>query len=179
MEKLRSETIKRLEYGYAHGELTLSEYEKRIETAVNSEEEGILLGLVADLKDREPEEDHPFAEDASEETISGVLSSINRKGRWTPARHNKIFVFMGSVLLDFTEADIKPGVTEFEYFTALGSIELRVPEGINVQLSGTPVLAGIENRLSHSQVPGNPTIKLHGTAFMSGIDVKPPRRKKR
>lgn len=177
MEELRDETIKRLEYGYSHGEISLDELEKRIEIAVNTSIEEDLKPLVLDLKS-EPEVKPTFQE-KPEETIMSVLSSVQRKGRWTPARANKIFVFMGSVELDFSEAELNPGVTDFEFFTVMGGIEVRVPEGINVELSGLPLLAGIENKLSHSQYPGNPTIKLHGTAFMSGVEIKPPKKKKR
>lgn len=177
LEEMREDTIKQLEFAYSHGEISLTELEKRIEIAVNTEQVEDLLSQVEGLK--EPEKPVPAIEAEPEETMMAVLSSIQRKGRWTPARNNKIFVFMGSVELNFTEADMSPGVTEFEFFSVMGGIELRVPEGINVQLSGLPLLAGIENKLSHSQYPGNPTIKIHGTALMSGVEIKPPKKKKK
>lgn len=180
IEELREKTVKRLEKAYAHGEISLDELEKRIEVAVNTSISSDLEKLVSDLKEETRESAHEDVyTDEPEETIMGVLSGIQRKGRWKPSRFSKIMVFLGSVELDFTEAELRPGVTEFEYFCALGGIELRVPEGVNVELSGLPILAGIENKLSTQSHPGNPIIRLHGTAFMAGIEIKPPKRKKR
>ncbi|MBB6482112.1 DUF1707 SHOCT-like domain-containing protein [Spirochaeta isovalerica] len=180
IEEMRDRTVKRLEYSYAHGEISLEELEKRIELAINTDLKEDLERLVSDLKEEEPEvKDEPSSPDEREETIMGVLSGIKRKGKWKPARRNKIMVFMGGVELDFTEAELEPGTTEYEYFCALGGIELRVPEGVNVDVSGLPLLAGIENKLSGDFHPGNPTIKLHGTLFLGGIEIKPSKRKKR
>jgi hypothetical protein len=180
MEEKRDKTIKRLEKAYAQGEISLEELEKRIELAVNTTEYADLENLVSDLKPPEPEmETKANYHEEPEETILGVLSGIKRKGRWKPARRSKIMVFLGGVELDFSEADLREGITEFEYFCALGGIELQVPEGINVEISGLPLLAGIENKLSGEVYPGSPTIKLNGTMFMGGIEVKPSKKKKR
>ncbi|MBN2657043.1 MAG: DUF1707 domain-containing protein [Spirochaetales bacterium] len=180
MEELREKTVKRLEYSYAHGEMSLDELEKRMELAINTFLAEDLEQLVSDLKEEEiPSPEEAIPEDDSEETIMGVLSGITRKGKWKPARHSKIMVFMGGVELDFTDAELRPGITEFEYFCALGGIELRVPEGVNVDVSGLPLLAGIENKLSGDSHPGNPLIRLRGTVFMGGIEVKPSKRKKK
>lgn len=36
IEELRDKTVKKLEYSYAHGEMTLDELEKRMDLAINS-----------------------------------------------------------------------------------------------------------------------------------------------
>jgi len=180
IEELREKTVKKLEYNYAHGEISLDELEKRMEKAVNANQREDLEVLASDLINPQSEQSREvYGDDESEETIVGFLSGINRKGKWKPARRIKVLVFMGGVDLDFAMADLLPGTTEIEFFCAMGGIDIRVPEGINVDLSGLPLLGGIENKLSGEFHPGNPTIKVHGTVIMGGLDVKPSKKKKK
>lgn len=185
IEELRERTVKHLEWSYAHGHISLEELEKRLEMAVNTSLEEDLKRLTEDLKEMpEARESDNYREERDfeygpEETIWGVLSGIKKKGHWRPGRKNRIIVFMGGVELDFTEADIPPGVTEFEFFSMMGGIEVRVPEGVNVEVSGLPFMAGFDNKLKHKQVPGNPTLRFNGLAVMSGLEIKPPKKKKR
>ena len=183
LEILREKTIKQLEYNYSHSYMTLEEFEKRLETAVHAVDTDFIINLCSDLKNI-PQNDDPdksFVNSGTireEETFTGILSGINRKGRWKPARKNKVLVFLGGIDLDFSEAELAPGVTDFEFFCVVGGLDLIVPPGINVEVSGIPILGGIENKLPGDHYPDQPTIKLHGFILLGGINIKPPKKRR-
>ena len=104
---------------------------------------------------------------------------FKKKGKWRPARNNKIFSFLGGLDLDFTEAELAPGETDFEFFCVLGGIDIIVPTGINIEISGTPILGGIENKVPYEHYPGQPTLRFHGMTFLGGVDIKLPKKRKR
>ena len=55
----------------------------------------------------------------------------------------------------------------------MGGIDIRVPRHIRVELSGNPVLGGIENK--HNYAPGSgaeQTLSIRATAILGGIDIK-------
>ena len=86
---------------------------------------------------------------------------------------------MGGVDLDFSEAVLAPGETDFEFFCVMSGINIIVPEGINIEVSGIPIIGGIDSRVPDEHYPGRPTLKIHGIAFMAGVDIKPAKKKKR
>ena len=53
----------------------------------------------------------------------------------------------------------------------MGSIELIVPPGINVDLSGIPLLGSMDNK-SGSGDPGAPSITIRGLTIMGSVEVK-------
>jgi len=185
LEELRKDTIKLLEYNYAHGFIDLSDFEKRLESAVHAISAADLSLITDNLEEIPLQADEAAGSFVNtgvireDETYTGILSGIKRKGKWKPARNNRVFVFLGGIDLDFSEAELAPGVTDFEFFCVLGGIDLIVPEGINVDLSGVPVLGGLENKLSGEHYPGQPTIKIHGMIFLGGVEIKPPKKRKK
>ena len=86
---------------------------------------------------------------------------------------------MGGIDLDFSEAVLPPGVTDVEFLCFMGGLDIIVPEGINVEVKGLPIMAGIDKKVSDEHYPGRPTLRIHGIAVMAGVDIKYPKRKKR
>ena len=115
----------------------------------------------------------------SEELLVGILSGVDRKGLWKPAKKNRVFVLMGGVDLDFSEAVLPPGITEVEFLCLMGGLDIIVPEGINVEVNGIPIMGGIDKKVSDEHYPGSPTLKIQGLVIMGGVDIKYPKRKKR
>ncbi len=48
----------------------------------------------------------PVKHSRKEDIIVGILSKIERKKTWNPAKHNKIITLLGRVKLDFTGFEI-------------------------------------------------------------------------
>lgn len=85
---------------------------------------------------------------------------------------------MGGARLDFTEVDLPGGVTEIDFFCLMGSLDIIVPEGVRVELSGLPVMGSVDNRTRIPEIKDAPVLKIRGVALMSSVDVKPPRRRR-
>ncbi len=180
LESLRKETMLLLENNFANGVIDLEEYEKRVDIALNTSIKEDLLRISGDLiplpESGDTEKVELCEHKKDEDLMIGVLSEIKRKGRWEPAKNNKVVTFMGGAKLDFTEVDMPYGVTEINFFCLMGSLDIIVPEGVRVELSGLPVMGSVDNRTRIPEISNAPVLKIRGVALMSSVDVKPPRR---
>ena len=190
LESFRKKTLVVLEENFTHGVIDVDEYEKRIDIALNTSIEADLVRLTADLtvipeepsSDEQPERKEPSGTRVhakEEDLIAGILSSINRKGEWSPARRNRIVSLMGSVRLDFTNVELPAGITEVDFFCVMGSLDVVVPDGVKVDVSGLPVMGSIDNRIKDPGIQNCPVLKIRGLALMGSVDIKPPRRRRR
>lgn len=60
-----------------------------------------------------------------------------------------------------------------DVFTAFGGVEIIVPEGWNVAMSGFPLFGGFENATSKERLdPGAPRLDISAVALFGGIEVK-------
>ena len=99
----------------------------------------------AELTTREAHELQPHRgeevdEELESETLIAVLGNSSRKGEWEPADITRVFVFCGQANLDFTRALLPPGITEVQAFTLCGSAKITVPEGLEVEVTGTGLM---------------------------------------
>jgi hypothetical protein len=76
------------------------------------------------------------------ETIAAVLGSASRKGEWEPAEITRVFTALGNADLDLRRALLAPGVTEVQILAVLGSVTITVPEGLDVEVTGSALLGG-------------------------------------
>lgn len=80
------------------------------------------------------------------ESISAVFSATERRGEWLPAEEVRVRAYFGSVILDFTQALLAPGVTTLETLALFGSVEILVPADLEVELAASAVLGSVEQR---------------------------------
>lgn len=184
---VREQVIEKLTLNYAHNNLDDEDFEDRLSRATHSESTDELLMLVRDLPDIN---DTPAASSKTrggevalndgnvrdEGALVAVLGGSSRKGVWQPPRHLRVFSMMGGVELDFTEAEMPPGTTEVTVFTVMGGVDITVPPGLNVDVSGIPLMGGFDDRSAGMVDPNAPTLKVRGVAIMAGVDVKLPRK---
>ncbi|MEV6072227.1 hypothetical protein AB0L82_37295 [Nocardia sp. NPDC052001] len=96
-------------------------------------------------------------------TITSALGSVSKTGRWqVPAQINATST-MGSVLLDFTEADCALSEIEVHVNCQAGRITLIVPDGWGVD-TGTLTAngAGVEVTVGGAPEPDLPLLKITG-----------------
>ena len=185
IKQQREEAIKKLELNYAHGHLEVEEFETRLDLAINTSLPQDLTRITSDLSlipavsEDSADLNINRGKIRSEEMFVGILSGVERRGLWKPARNNKVFALMGGIDLDFSEAVLPPGVTDVEFLCLMGGLDIIVPEGINVEVKGVPIMGGIDKKVSDEHYPGRPTLRIHGLAIMAGVDIKYPKRKKR
>jgi hypothetical protein len=112
-------------------------------------------------------------------TFAGILSGVSRKGVWRPARQTNVVALLGGVDLDYSEAEMPPGVTVINAFCALGGLDIRVPDGINVELEGIPILGGVEDKSDGVVDPSRPTLRVKALVLLGGVEVKKAKQKKK
>ena len=92
----------------------------------------------------------------------------------------KLTAFMGGGTIDLRDADIRIDNAFIDVFVFMGGIDIRVPRHWQVNIQGTPVLGGIDNKtvvMSKEEIAAHPEkvireLTIRGTAIMGGIEVK-------
>ena len=114
-------------------------------------------------------------------TMFNVLGGTSRKGVWRPARNTQAVSVLGGIDLDYTEAEMPPGVTDLNVFCILGGVDIKVPPGLNVEVHGLPILGGVDDNTEPTGSPDDPVLRIRAVTILGGLNVKTtkPKRKKR
>lgn len=108
------------------------------------------------------------------QTVVAVMGGTERKGVWTPPRQLSVIAVMGGAELDFRQARFGPGVTEVNCFVLMGGVEIIVPPGVMVEMSGLAIMGGFGHggTADDAVIPGAPVLRIGGFAMMGGVDVR-------
>lgn len=184
----RQKAIDALCEHFASDNLSVEEFERRVDRAHRAESDAELRSLLADLpSDNLPAQTNstsvpeasrraaslPSARVKERGWMVAALGGVERKGRWIPARQNYGVAVMGGIHLDFREALLPAGVTEVWLFTLMGGAEIVVPPGLSVESDGIAILGGFEHReeASLQSDPEAPVLRLRGLALLGGVEV--------
>lgn len=180
----REEVVARLTAAFAAGRLELEDLEQRLDIAMRAQTLGD-LDIVLNGLDRAPVTAPVVAPNKGEFVIDQprrklsratliMMGGVDRKGKWAPARRHLNVAVMGGAFLDFREAVLQPGETNVYCFTMWGGIEIAVPEGLDVEVSGGALMGGLERvaQESGSTDPRRPVLHIHAFALMGGIEVR-------
>ena len=188
--QVREFVIDQLKLNFAHDNLGEEDFETRLEKANASASKQALLALVSNLPRMQDAESGDVAAYRGGVAINrghveptanmvAVLGGTTRKGVWKPARSTRIMTILGGTELDYTEAEMPPGVTEVDIFCLLGGADITVPPGVNVEVDMVPILGGVDNKSEVSEDPDSPTIRIRGFTVLGGLDIKTKRKKKK
>jgi hypothetical protein len=156
----------------ADGRLTLSEHSERVEQAYVARTLGELAKLTVDLAE-------PTAQPIRLDTkgpVAGVFSRERRDGRWVVPASLPVLAIFGEVVLDLRDAVLQSQRIVVYATVVGGTLEIIVPDGVSVDLSGTSVLTRHINRTPRPAVAGMPVVDVRAVAFGGTIRVISPRR---
>lgn len=106
--------------------------------------------------------------------ISAIFSSVVRKGRRLQPRTMNVRAVFGSVVVDLREATFAPGVTTLHCRSVFGSIEVKVPPHVRVELGGGGVFGSFEE-VGHNDLaaasPEAPVLHIIGKAVFASVEV--------
>lgn len=167
---------------YAADDMTVEEFEARLDGAYAATTTTQLECLLADLPALAPatgELQVPSVRRAPVEAAraSGlqlaVLGGYEKKGTWMPPRKMVSVAIMASAGLDFTEAKLAPGVTEVRVLPFMGYVEVVVPPGLAVETRGFGLLGGFEgvDQEGVDTSPDAPRLVIRGMAVMGYVEV--------
>jgi hypothetical protein len=164
------------------GRLTFDELDERLNTVYESRTHRELERLVADVvvPGNRP---HPTTTaggrmpvrkgEGGSSWLVAIMSGRERKGRWRVAQNLKVVNIMGGADLDLNDAELSDDVVHMTVFALMGGAEVRVPEGLNVELSEFAFMGGNGSELGDERPdPGGPTLRLRVISIMGGTDVK-------
>lgn len=102
-----------------------------------------------------------------------IFSGLERRVESQNFRGGKATALLGGMELDFSQVRLAEGKATIELSAILGGIDVRVPRHIRVELDGSPVLGGIENKHVYSPGPGGEqTLYIRATAVLGGVEIK-------
>lgn len=179
----RERTAELLRHAAGEGRLTIDELEERLGTVYETRTRSELERLTADLVVsggprpsgawRMPVRTGP----GGTNWLVSVLGGRDRKGRWRVGEQLKVINVLGSSNLDLNDAELAAEHVQITVFALLGSAEIRVPEGLNVELSEFAFMGGNNADLGDEMPdPGGPVLRLRVISILGGTDVKRGRR---
>lgn len=179
----REATVQVLCDEFAKDNLSLEEFERRLDRAHRATALAELDALTADLQAPAAATPAPPAvtvprpatpgEVGESQTLIAIMGGVERRGQWVPARHTHLFALLGGAGLDFREARLGPGVTEVSVFCLMGGVEIIVPPGLIVDAGGLALMGGFEH-VAPERVPADPNapvLKVNGFVMMGGVEV--------
>lgn len=167
---------------YAADNLTVEEFEARLDTAyaagTPAELEGLLAGL-PELAGQPEEPAVPTVQRVPAEAVRdtgfqiAIMGGYEKKGEWTPPRKMYSLAMMGGAGLDFREAKMPPGVTEVNILAIMGGVEVLVPPGLAVETHGFGLMGGFDgvDQAGVDRDPDAPRLLIRGMAIMGGVEV--------
>lgn len=177
----REETVVRLRAAAGEGRLTFEELAERTELAYAARTDAELVALADDLPAtaaRAPQAS--LAEAGSERTdwVLAVMGASERKGRWRARNRTQIIALMGGVDLDLREAELPVGDIEITAWAIMGGVDVRVPEGVRIEMGGFALMGGNGSLGSAPPPPpGAPTVRVRAYSVMGGVNVRRKRLK--
>jgi len=162
------------------GRLTVDELDERLTLAYEARTRAQLERLVADVVvpgDPAPARMPVRRGEGGTRWLVSIMSGHDRKGHWRVGRDLKVINIMGGSDLDLNDAELADDVVEITVFSLMGGGSIRVPEGLNVELSEFAFMGGNDAALGEARPdPGGPLLRLRLISIMGGSDVKRGRR---
>ena len=173
----RERTAEVLRRAAGEGRLTMDELEERLHSTYEARTHRELEGLTADIVapgTAAPQRRMPVRRgEGGAHWLVSVMSGRDRKGRWRVGRRCNVVNVMGGADLDLNDAELADDYVEMTVFSLMGGADIRVPEGLNVEVSEFAFMGGNTINLGNELPdPGGPVLRLRLLSIMGGTDVK-------
>ena len=182
----RERAADRLRNAAGEGRLTVDELDERLTRCYAAKTVAELAELTVDVvvSGPDPVPGSPRTRGAvvkpgpgGSSTIISILSGSDRSGHWRVAPRLKVISVLGGADIDLTEAEFAAPVTEITVFSLLGGSDIRVPDGVDVQVTKFGLLGGNDVNLSDQVPPPDaPVIHLRMVSILGGGDVNQGRK---
>lgn len=104
-----------------------------------------------------------------------VLGSVSRRGVWRLKPQTGSLAVLGSCDLDLSQVQVDADDPHITAIALLGSVTIIVPEGVQVEVNGIPLLGSVDCRV-HDAPPNAQTpflrLQVTGIACMGSVTVK-------
>ena len=165
----------RLQAAVGDGLLTLPEYEERSGAVWAARTRGELEAVTRDLPLPLPP---PVAAPAVPPSgrrlrprrILALMSGDTLSGPLAPGQRVEAYALMGGAVVDLQRDDL-PERVDVHAVAVMGGIEVLVPRGVEVHVSGLSVMGGRDTSVDVPR-PGAPVVHVQAYALMGAVEVK-------
>jgi len=163
----RDDVVAVLRHHCGAGRLSLDEFAERTTRALAATSGPELVAVTADL----PAVMSPPP--PAGRWVVGVLGGERRRGRWRAGERLTAVAAFGSCDLDFREAELAAGAHPVVTAVAvLGSVEVVVPAGTEVEMRGLSVLGRRVVQVKAAPAgTGTPGLRVRGVAVLGSVQV--------
>ena len=156
------------------GRLTLDELSERLDRIYAAKTRAELEAVTRDLPTA-PAPARPAKR--ARRYLVAVMSGIERSRRWRLGPETKVIAVMGGAHLDLRAAEIEGPEASISCLAVMGGIDIVVPEGLEVEVSGFGLMGGVADEVSSgTALPGAPAVHVRAFALMGGVSVRSKRR---
>ncbi|WP_297647943.1 DUF1707 domain-containing protein [Pseudonocardia sp.] len=170
----RERAATRLHQAMAEGRITVSELEERLTVVYAARYEADLRPPLADLPP-EPSAAAPVPATPAGPALvlKAGLSTIKRTGAWAVPARLRVQSGMGSVVLDFCDADNPHPVVEVELELGAGSARLLVPDDATANVDDlVPGMGTVRSKVPSRPRAGSPHFVVHGRTTMGSVTIR-------
>lgn len=176
-----------LSTAYAEGRLTKSEHDERLDRLMEARTFDELVPITSDLVPAgttAPASAPARAESFTIETGSptegpdwqvAIFGGATRTGRWRVRRKINSVALFGGIDLNLNEAVFEAPTVEISGFWCFGGLDIKVPDGIEVQDQTVGIFGGTDVRDLGDPVPGAPVLRIKGATLFGGVSVRGPK----
>lgn len=169
----REAVVERLRVATAEGRLTLEELTDRSAAAYTATTRADLDLVVADLPlPAGGPARAPAPAQAPSRPVVAVFGSAERHGRWRADETTDALAVFGSVELDLRETQIPQPEVDIRARAVFGSVEIIVPEGVDVDLTGPAIFGNRSAARIRPAGPGAPVVRVRALAVLGSVEVR-------
>ena len=185
----RDQVATLLSTAYAEGRLSREEHEERLDQLMAAKTFDDLLPITRDLVIVGPpapvatsQSSSRFAIDTTgqnpeSDKMIAIFGGVTRKGRWRVRRNTHALALFGGMDLDLRDAIFEAPVVEISGFWCFGGLDIKVPEGIEIQDQTAGIFGGTDVRDVGDPAPGAPTLVIKGVSLFGGVSIKGPKKR--
>jgi hypothetical protein len=173
----RERTSEVLRQASVEGRLTLDEFSERVEQALAARTRDELQAVTRDLPAIAPTllvqvRPGTVVRQPVRTSVS-IMSSVERKGFWRVDEETLAVSVMGSCKLDLRGAAISAPVTTINAYALMGTVDVIVPFGVEVELEGIAIMGTKEAKLKGPPpAPGAPVVRINAFSLMGTVIVR-------
>jgi hypothetical protein len=161
----REAVVERLRHAAAEGRLTFEELADRIEVAAGAVMRCDLDSLTEDLP-------APVPIRRVEPLEIRALNDVKRSGAWLVPAESQFRSWLGNIQLDLRHARISEPEIRIHAWALFGTIDVLVPEGVEVDVQVRSKLGHIKQETGAATVPGAPRVVLTGGSVFGVVKVR-------
>lgn len=174
----REQTAETLRRAMGEGRLTVEELEDRLRAAYAAPTVRELELLVSDVTvpATAPARSGGLSVregPGGDRWVVSIMSGHERKGRWRIAERCTVLNVMGGSEIDLNDVELSELITQLNVYTVMGGGEIRVPDGVDVEVSNVAIMGGNDVKLGDEAMPADgPLIRIRLVSIMGGVGVK-------